>query len=143
MTRLRRCGVWRTARRLIGDVPVTFSCTTEHGDGSAVRLDLAGDLHGCATAQLRLRLVETIIIERPDELIIDLGALNGLSSAGLAALICGYVAAIDYGTSYRVVNARHDVRRVIEESGTLDMLADSDDVGSLLLALLLIDGSRI
>lgn len=119
-----------------------FSLTRDHGDRSVVRLNVAGDLHGSAVAQLRLRLLETIIIGRPDELIIDLGAVSCLSGAGLAALISGYVAAIDYGTSYRVVNAHHDVRRVIEQSGTLDMLTDSDDIGALLLAVL-VDGSHI
>jgi anti-anti-sigma regulatory factor len=66
-----------------------------------------------------------------------------LSGAGLAALVCGYVAAIDYGTWYRIVNAHHDVRRVIEASGMLDMLTESDDIGALLLALLLVGGPRI
>jgi anti-anti-sigma factor len=86
---------------------VAFSSTTDHNDRSAVRLHLAGDLHGSAVAQLRL--LEMIIMERPDELIIDLGAVSYLSSAGLAALIFGFVTAIEYGTSYRVVNAHHDV----------------------------------
>jgi anti-anti-sigma factor len=138
-------GLAHRPRGPIGDVPVTFSCTTHHGDRSAVRLDLVGDLHGGAVAQLRLRLrlLETTIIERPDELIIDLGAVSCLSGAGLAALVCGYVAAMDYGTWYRVVNAHHDVRDVIEASGMLDMLTDSEDIGALLLALLLVGGPRI
>jgi anti-anti-sigma factor len=116
---------------------VTYSRTTDHGGRSTVWLDLAGDLEGSAVTRLRLRLLETIIIERPDELIIDLGAVSYLSRAGLAVLIFGYVTAIDYGTGYRVVHAHHDVRRVIEASGTLDMLTDSDDIGALLLVLLI------
>lgn len=115
---------------------MTYSRTTDHGDRSAVRLYLAGDLDGSAVTRLRLRLLETIIIDRPDGLIIDLGAVSLLSGAGLAVLIFGYVTAIDYGTAYRVVNAHHEVRRVIEASGTLDMLADSDDIAALLLVLL-------
>jgi anti-anti-sigma factor len=121
----------------IGDVSVTFSGngTADNSDRAAVRLDLAGDLHGAAVAQLRLRLLESIIAERSDDLIIDLDAVTCLSPAALATLIVGCVTAIDYGTSYRVINAHDNVRRVIEASGTADLLADSDDIGALLLAL--------
>lgn len=82
-------------------------------------------------------LLEVIVVDRPDELIIDLDAVVRLSTAALAALICGYVAAIEYGTSYRVVNAHGEVRQAMQATGILDMLADSDDTRALLLALLL------
>jgi anti-anti-sigma factor len=116
---------------------VTFSgnSTADNSQRAAVRLDLVGDLHGPAVARLRLRLLESIIVERPDELVIDLDAVTRLSPAAFAALIVGCVTAIDYGTSYRVINAHDNVRRVIEASGTADLLADSDDTGALLLAL--------
>jgi anti-anti-sigma regulatory factor len=78
-------------------------------------------------------------VDRPDELIIDLDAVVRLSTGTLAALICGYVTAIEYGTSYRVVNAHDEVRQAMQATGTLDMLADSEDTGALLLAVLLSD----
>lgn len=112
---------------------------TDRSDCAAVRLDLAGEIVGAAVAHVRLMILEAIIIDRPAELVIDLNAVSWLSAPGLAALVCGYVTAVDYGTSYRVVNAHAEVRRTMQATGTLDMLADSDDIAALLLALLFAD----
>ena len=84
-------------------------------------------------------ILEAIIVDLADELIIDLDAVVCLSVAGLEALIAGYRTAIEYGTSYRVVNAHALGRRGMLTTETLDMLADSNDIGALLLALLSTD----
>lgn len=120
----------------IGDAPVRFSGATDRSNSAAVHIGLTGELDGAAVVQLRRVLLEAIVVDRPDELIIDLDAVVRLSTGALAVLICGYVTAIEYGTSYRVVNAHDEVRHAMQATGTLDMLADSDDTGALLLALL-------
>jgi anti-anti-sigma factor len=125
----------------IGDIPLTFSATTDRSNSLSVRLDLAGELHGPAVVQLRLMLLEALVEGSPDELIIDLDAVVCLSTGGLAALIDGYIDAVEYGTSYRVLNAHGKVHEAMRTTGTLDMLADSDDTGALLAALLLGDSS--
>ncbi len=50
--------------------------------------------------------------------------------------MAGYVNAIEYGTTCRVVNAHDHVRKALQATSILEVLADSDDIGSLLLALL-------
>lgn len=110
---------------------------TQHRDGvRIIRLDLSGDLSGVAVEPLRLLVVHTISDDQPDELLINLDAVTALDAAGVEALISGYVTAIEHGSSYRVVNAHGAVRRVLNVTGTLDVLADSDDLGSLLLTAL-------
>jgi anti-anti-sigma factor len=115
---------------------VTSWATVHRGDGAGVRLDLGGDLCGTAVARLRLVLLEVIVVDRPDELIIDLDVVRCLSVTGVGALMCGYVTAIEYGTSYRVVNAHGEVRHAMLATGTLDVLTDSDDTGALLAIML-------
>ena len=51
--------------------------------------------------------------------------------------MAGYVAAIQHGTSYRVVGAHGSVRHVLQRTGMSDVLADSDDLGALMVAVLL------
>ncbi|WP_329064321.1 hypothetical protein [Amycolatopsis sp. NBC_01480] len=59
-----------------------------------------------------------------------------LNLSGVHALIAGYAAAIDYGTSYHVRHAPGPVRHVLQATGTMDLLSDSDDLGALVLAVL-------
>jgi anti-anti-sigma regulatory factor len=83
-----------------------------------------------------------ILVERPDTLLINLQDVSGFSLAGLHALLTGYVTAIDYGTSYRVRHAHGQVRDVLRATGTKEVLADSNDLGALLLAVLALPASR-
>jgi hypothetical protein len=48
----------------------------------------------------------------------------------------GYVAAVEHGTAYRVVGAAGAVRGTLRDAGVLDVLADSDDLGALMLSVL-------
>jgi anti-anti-sigma regulatory factor len=101
-----------------------------------VRLDLCGELRGAAVVRLRFALVELIAVARPDELLVNLARLASLDVTGAGALMSGYVIAIDYGTSYRVVNVPDQVHPVLQDLGLLEILTGSDDIGTLLLALL-------
>jgi hypothetical protein len=51
------------------------------------------------------------------------------------ALIAGYLSAIEHGTRYRALHARGAVRETLRATGTLDMLADGDDLSALLPAV--------
>jgi anti-anti-sigma factor len=109
----------------------------KHGAGSAgVRLDLAGEVRGTAANNLAVIVLDAIVVDSADEVYVDLDAVTYLDGAGVLALVCGYVAAVECGTTYRVVNARGQVYRALQATGTLDALADSEDLGALLLALL-------
>jgi hypothetical protein len=50
--------------------------------------------------------------------------------------VAGYVTATDYGTTYRVLNAHGSARHTLQTTATIDVLADSNDLGALLLAVL-------
>jgi anti-anti-sigma factor len=113
-----------------------FSASTQSQRCGVVRLDLCGELRGAAGPRLRFALVELIAVARPDELLVNLAGLASLDVAGAGALMSGYVIAIDYGTSYRVVNVPDQVHPVLQDRGLLDILTGNDHIGTLLLALL-------
>jgi hypothetical protein len=85
--------------------------------------------------------VAGILIDKPDELQISLDAVSDLIDPGVLALMSGYVVAIDYGTQYRVMRARNQVRAGLRALGILDALRDSDDLGALLLAVLTVSAT--
>jgi anti-anti-sigma factor len=114
-----------------------FTLTRYQLDDHVIRLDVAGEIRGAAVAQLELSLLAVIIADSPRELVIDLHPATWLSDTGVNALVTGYTVAIEYGTLYRVTNAHHDVRRALQIAGVHDLLTNSDDVGALVLALLL------
>ena len=80
-------------------------------------------------------IIDAIVVDLADELVIDLGAVGFLDPAGVWVLIGGYEAAMDCGTVYRVVNARDQVHHALDAIGMVEVLADSQDVGAVLLAL--------
>jgi anti-anti-sigma regulatory factor len=116
--------------------PVTWSAY-QHQDCDTVWLDLVGDLRGSVAEPLRATVVQTIEVHQPDRLLIGLDTASDIDTAGVMALMAGYLAAIGHGTSYHVTGARGRVRRVLQTAGILEVLADSDDLGALLLALML------
>ncbi|MCU1685936.1 MAG: hypothetical protein JWQ81_6675 [Amycolatopsis sp.] len=83
-----------------------------------------------------LLITEAILLHRPDALVIDLRHVVALSITGIRTLLTGYLTAIDRGTSYRVLHAHGQARHIMLATGTVDVLADSDDLGALLLAVL-------
>jgi hypothetical protein len=91
---------------------------------------------GAAAVDLRLLIVKVIVDRLPDSLLINLHQVTALSVAGVRGLLAGYITAIDNGTNYRVLNAHGPARCVLETTATIDVLADSNDLGALLLAVL-------
>jgi anti-anti-sigma regulatory factor len=115
---------------------MTWSARKYRGGDRTVQLDLVGDLRGSVVQPLRSTVVQTIVGDLPDQLLVRLDDVHEIDEAGVTALMSGYIAAIDYGTSYRVRGARGSVRRVLHATRTLDVLADSDDLAALLLSVL-------
>ncbi|WIV59153.1 STAS domain-containing protein [Amycolatopsis nalaikhensis] len=87
-------------------------------------------------ATLTALIIDTVAMELPTTLLIDLRHVTALDFAGLRALLAGYRAAVDHGTSYHLLHAEGPARDLLQATGTLDMLADSDDLGALMLAVL-------
>jgi anti-anti-sigma factor len=114
-----------------------LSITACHDQQTGIRLAIVGAVQGTAAGRVRSALAHLITVTRPDLLRVDLAGVSWLDEAGLSALVWGYAAAIDYGSTYRVINSRGDVRHLLRATGILDVLTDSDDLGALLIAVLL------
>jgi anti-anti-sigma regulatory factor len=115
---------------------VPFCATVHQAGGADLRVDVRGQVIGAAAVDLRLLIVEVIVGRLPDSLLINLHQVTALSVAGVHGLVVGYITAIDNGTTYRVLNAHGPARRVLQTTATIDVLADSNDLGALLLAVL-------
>lgn len=119
-----------------GRAAMTFSAVIHHEGGTDMRLDVTGQVMGRAAIDLQVLITKVINGEQPDALVVNLQGVIGLCGSGLHALIAGYLAAIDQGTSYSVVHAQGQARHVLQATGTMEMLTDSNDLGALLLAVL-------
>ncbi len=112
-----------------------FSADIHRTSESDLRLDVQGEVTDTSVTRLDSLITEAIVLRRPDMLLIDLCRVTVLGEAAVRALLAGYVTAIDYGTSYRVLHAEGPARAVLQASGMVDVLADSDDLGALLHAV--------
>jgi anti-anti-sigma regulatory factor len=98
-----------------------------------------GDLRQTAAGPLRLMLTALVEADPLDALLVDLDAVVALDVAAVTALMAGYAAAVEWGTVYRVQGSHDPVRCVLDDAGVLDVLdvlADSDDLAALLVAVL-------
>lgn len=82
-------------------------------------------------------LVQTVKVDVLDQLLVNLRGVRSFDVAAVNALLGGYRAAVEFGTTYRVTGAHGQARHVLQRTGTSDVLADSDDLGALILAALL------
>ena len=83
-------------------------------DGSPVRLTPTGDLDFTAVAQLLTAISEVLVRNRHDDLTVNLDLVDSMDIIAVHALLLGYSTAIEYGTSYRVINAhgQEDFRKL-------------------------------
>ncbi|WP_409494587.1 hypothetical protein [Amycolatopsis sp. cmx-11-12] len=115
-----------------------FSAAAHSFGKTFLRLDVHGPVLGPATVFLQNLIVSSIVLTLPETLVIDLRHTTSLDLAGVNTLLTGYNTAIDHGTSYRVLHACGPVRDLLQLTRTWEVLADSDDLGALLGAVLLI-----
>jgi anti-anti-sigma factor len=122
----------------------SFSATRRYVNGGVVHLDLAGEVRGAADANdLAMLIFDALMLDFADELIIDLDAVGFLDAAGVGALVCGYEAAVECRVVYRVVHAREQPRQALLATGMLEVLADSQDIGAVLLALVTLPDPKL
>jgi len=115
---------------------MTFSATIQPSGTADLRLDVRGQVLGAAATALEVLIIEAIVVRLPDTFLISLRHATALSIPGVRALLTGYITAVDYGTFYRVLHARGSVHHVLRATGTLEVLADSEDLGALMVARL-------
>ncbi|UOZ03337.1 STAS domain-containing protein [Amycolatopsis sp. WQ 127309] len=115
---------------------MTFSLAVRADSSRDVLIAVSGDVVGVAPADLLARIVAVIELQHPETLRVSLAGVTALGSAGIHALLGGYTSAVENGTTYHVQHAIGPVRRILDLAGVREMLADSNDVGALLLAKL-------
>jgi anti-anti-sigma regulatory factor len=108
---------------------------TRLDDDAVVVLRVAGLLGGPEVATLQAAIVEAVVGDHADELVIDLAGVDRLGVCGHLVLVTSYVVAVEYGAAFRVISARGPVLAELRANHTFDMLADSGDLGALLLAV--------
>jgi len=104
-------------------VPSGFETQVRH-EGSSLDVALAGELDMASTFKLEAELERLWAEHEVHRLVLDLGDLTFVDSAGLGALIAIREQTRDRGIEMTVTNPSHPVRRVIELSGTGDVLLD-------------------
>ncbi|MFD1364491.1 STAS domain-containing protein [Actinoplanes sichuanensis] len=108
---------------------------TRLDDDAATVLRVVGLLGGSEVATLQAAIVEAVVGDHSDELVVDLAGVDRLGVCGHHVLVTGYIVAVEYGAAFRVINARGPVLCELRANHTFDMLADSRDLGALLLAV--------
>ncbi|OXM60444.1 STAS domain-containing protein [Amycolatopsis vastitatis] len=102
---------------------MVFTMSTRYNSVNDVELHVAGEMSGFAPDALRVRIQGLILTDRLDLLLINLGQVTALSSAGIHTLLSGHITAIEHGASYRVRYAHGEVRHFLQLAGVLDLLA--------------------
>jgi anti-anti-sigma factor len=110
---------------------------SRQAEGTMVTLRPAGDLTTRMLAQLLARLVQEVTAGDAVEVVVDLDAVTRLAAKAVAVLLGGYQFAVDHGVRLRVVNTGDAVRQQLEHCGLFDVLADSDDLGALIAAVII------
>ncbi|MFF5076218.1 STAS domain-containing protein [Actinoplanes sp. NPDC000266] len=95
--------------------------TVRGGDSVDTVVALAGDIDMDNSAQVRQFLDGVLERERPRNLVIDMGEVTFLGSAGIHALVHCHTDADRLGSRVEIHHARPQVRHVLEICGITDM----------------------
>jgi anti-anti-sigma factor len=90
----------------------------------SLELALAGDLDMAATFRVEPELDRLIAEEDVRRLVLDVGEVEFIDSAGLGALLSIRERTQQLGIEMRLVNVPHPVRRILDLSGTSVLLPD-------------------
>jgi anti-sigma B factor antagonist len=109
--------VTATLDPLEGDL-IAFDVATT---GSTARVSAAGEIDSSTAPQLRARLDE-VLDSGAAELVVDLGEVTFLDSAGLCVLAAAHRRAADRAVRMRVLASHRAVIRPLEITGLYDLL---------------------
>lgn len=91
-------------------------------DAGCVTLTMAGEIDLGTAEPVHEATLAALRDDRPERLVMDLGAVTFLDSSGIAALIRSRRVCDAYGTALRVVNIQGGVRWVLETAGVYTFL---------------------
>jgi anti-sigma B factor antagonist len=90
-------------------------------NGSAARVSASGEIDSSTAPQLRERLDE-VLDSGVSEVVVDLGGVTFLDSAGLCVLAAAHRRAADQDARLRVLASHRAVIRPLEITGLYDLL---------------------
>jgi len=94
------------------------------GPDGAVWIRIAGEIDMDVRACVQRAIEEVVADPGTDAVRVDLDAVTFLGASGISALLAARRAAVGLAVSYRVVNPRPQVRRVLEIADVLAMLTE-------------------
>lgn len=94
--------------------------TRRQADGVIV-VDVRGTLDAATVDALRSALLSTLAAHRPATMVVDLTYVTFMDSMGIGALVAGYNAARDVGTSFVLRNPSEFVHRQLRVTGLAGM----------------------
>lgn len=99
---------------------MALQITTDVDDSGVAILGIAGDIED--GADLTAAITATLDKHQVTQLVVDLVRVSSLAAAGLDALLRGRAAVLQAGAAFRVIRPQHPVRRVLDLTGTCQLL---------------------
>ena len=99
--------------------------------GQAAIVKLCGSAGMGEAEKLRQKL-EEIVLKKPRVIVLDLGEIDFIGSAGLGAIVTGYLKSRHHGGQIRLVNPSQTVRELLETTRLTRLFEVFDSVESSL-----------
>jgi anti-anti-sigma factor len=110
----------------------TFGVRRRELSAGMIHLELAGEIDLGVSGDLTAAQLREIESPGVAGLIVDLQQVTFLDSTGIAALVAGYRAARQRGIGFVVTNPHHHVKAVLQVTGVLGPLTDSNQTAPVL-----------
>lgn len=99
---------------------MTLHITTDVDESGVAILGPVGDIDD--GADLTAAITATLNTHQVTQLVVDLVRVSSLAAAGLDALLRARAAVLQAGAAFRVIRPQHPVRRVLDHTGTCQLL---------------------
>jgi anti-sigma B factor antagonist len=90
--------------------------------GATAELVINGDLDMAAAFKLEPAIERVVAQDDVDELVLDLGGINFIDSAGLGSLLSTHERLTDLGITSKIKSPSEAVERVLDATGTRELL---------------------
>ena len=89
------------------------------GRSVSARISITGDIDRCTAHQVQQAVIQALRQQRPATIVVDLGGVAFLDSAGIRALVLSHADAAQVDCRLRLVNACPLVHQVLDIAGLL------------------------
>ncbi len=94
----------------------TENLTVMRADSSTV-FKIVGDIDHHSAKSIRNRIDSELFIARPDNVLLDLSAVDFMDSSGLGLILGRYKLATELGSSFALLDPTEAVRKIIKIAG--------------------------